>query len=25
VLHKSSHHNNATAARRYVKLVEEYG
>jgi hypothetical protein len=25
VLHKSSHHNNATAARRYVELVEEYG
>jgi hypothetical protein len=24
VLHKSSHHNRATVARRYVELVEEH-
>ena len=24
-VHKSTCHNNATAARRYVELVEEYG
>jgi hypothetical protein len=25
VLERSSHHNRATAARRYVELVEKYG
>jgi len=24
-IHTSKHHNNATAARRYVELVEKYG